>query len=112
MTPFSSHDLRFQPRTNEQIFANLSKGNNTIVSMQQQRKRNLSLLANLSRTNGLQVAIAHGTETDSTSPPISFQTFQAVIASQDLSLECFLLRFVLEKLPKYVHAIAELAAEL
>ncbi|UJR35710.1 hypothetical protein I4U23_028460 [Adineta vaga] len=69
------------PRTNEQIFSNLSKGNKTIASVQQQRQRNLSLLVALSRTSGS-------------------QTFQAVTVSQDLSLESFLLRFVLDKLPK------------
>jgi len=69
-------------RTNEQIFASLSKGNQTINSVQQQRARNLSLLTNLSRTN------------------IPQTTYQAIITSQDLSLECFLLRFVIEKLTK------------
>ncbi|CAF1564319.1 unnamed protein product [Adineta ricciae] len=69
------------PRTNEQIFANLSKGNKTIVSTQQRRQRNLSLLVSLSRSS-------------------TTQTFQAVTVSQDQSLESFLLRFVLEKLPK------------
>ncbi|CAF3383636.1 unnamed protein product [Rotaria sp. Silwood1] len=71
-----------QSRTNEQIFASLSKANQTISSVQQQRKSNLTLLIDLSRNNSTQT------------------TFQAIITSNDLSLECFLLRFVIEKLAK------------
>ncbi|CAF2379110.1 unnamed protein product [Rotaria sp. Silwood2] len=71
-----------QSRTNEQIFASLSKANQTISSVQQQRKSNLTLLIDLSRNSATQT------------------TFQAIIASNDLSLECFLLRFVIEKLAK------------
>ncbi|CAF4459357.1 unnamed protein product [Rotaria socialis] len=71
-----------QPRTNEQIFASLSKANQTINTVQQQRRSNLSLLIDLSRSNTTQI------------------TFQAIINTRDLSLGCFLLRFVLEKLAK------------
>ncbi|CAF3430051.1 unnamed protein product, partial [Rotaria sp. Silwood2] len=60
----------------------LSKANQTISSVQQQRKSNLTLLIDLSRNSATQT------------------TFQAIIASNDLSLECFLLRFVIEKLAK------------
>lgn len=38
-------------RTNEQVFAALSKGHQKVNSIQQQRMRNLTLLINLSRTS-------------------------------------------------------------
>ena len=71
----------------EQVFAGLSKVHHTIHATQQQRMRNIILLNNLSRTN---------------TPQINFQT---IVASHDLSLECFLLRFVTEKLTKSVVAV-------
>ncbi|CAF3711098.1 unnamed protein product [Adineta steineri] len=80
--PSSSIISSEPPRTNEQIFANLSKGNKTILAVQQQRTSNLSLLVELSRNSNPQTS------------------FKAATASQDLSLECFLLRFVIEKLSK------------
>jgi len=70
-----------QPRTNEQLFASLSKGHQKVNSIQQKRMRNLTLLTNLSRA--------------------SCQTsFQAIVASHDVALESFMLRFVSEKLSK------------
>ena len=45
----------FQARTNEQIFAGLCKGHQTISSIQQHRSRNLALLTNLSRTTATPV---------------------------------------------------------
>ncbi|CAF1169077.1 unnamed protein product [Rotaria sordida] len=80
--PSSAVTQTEQSRTNEQVFTSLSKANHTISSVQQQRKSNLTLLTDLSRNNVTQI------------------TFQAIIASNDLSLECFLLRFVTEKLAK------------
>jgi len=77
-----SNSVNIPSRTNEQIFIDLSKANQTISSLQQQRMRNLTLLTNLSRNTATQTV------------------FQAILASHDLSLECFLLRFVLEKLSK------------
>ena len=66
--------------------------------MQQQRTRNLTLLTNLSRNTAIQVIDRRPFEVLTS---ILFQTtFQAIIASHDLSLECFLLRFVIEKLAR------------
>lgn len=47
--------LLLQNRSNEQIFAGVSKGHQTITSIQQQRTHNLTLLTNLSRNTATPV---------------------------------------------------------
>ncbi|CAF1088131.1 unnamed protein product, partial [Didymodactylos carnosus] len=70
------------PRTTDEIFSTMTNANRTITSVQEQRLKNLQLLSCLSGTTSTQT------------------TLQAVVASHDLSLECLLLRFVIDKLSR------------